>query len=474
MPADGVERQLLGVALLGDGAVPAAVPEDRHVEVVDGGPGPRVDRHLLVDGQQDHDRRHQIAARGRRPPRAGREGARHRAPARWHPSSVVVDDAAGLHRGIHGRRARRRRTRPASAPWPGPPTPATVAGTLAVRGSLVPPRGERPEEGVEPAGVAQPSTARAFVIAASTLSRLRTMPVSAISRARSASSKRATCVGVEAREGRTEGGPLAQDRQPRQPGLERLEGEPLVDGALAADRHPPLGVVVGEVVRGAAGPGTAGEPVLPQHHPGHEGVRALRRTASPSMPSRARANIRPLTRSVTGRASLPQGRRPRGDLLHPLHRRSSRRRVDAHVCPAVEDPAGLDDREAAGAALVPGGSHRVRIIESLKCSGPIPLRPGEAPADPRGALIDAHRGERDPRAVAGEVGEHSPDRCRAGGAGADKVEGSHRQPRDSPARDSVGCSAASSTDSSAGGSAASSAGGSATSAARGSGVAAAG
>jgi hypothetical protein len=45
---------------------------------------------------------------------------------------------------------------------------------------------------------------------------------------------------------------LAQDRQPRETGLEALEAEPLVDAALVDDRPAPLLVVVAlvELVRG--------------------------------------------------------------------------------------------------------------------------------------------------------------------------------------------------------------------------------
>ena len=56
-------------------------------------------------------------------------------------------------------------------------------------------------------------------------------------------------LGIEARERAPEGLALAQDRQPRQAGLEALEAEPLVDAALVAHRPAPLVVVVGGVER---------------------------------------------------------------------------------------------------------------------------------------------------------------------------------------------------------------------------------
>ena len=56
-------------------------------------------------------------------------------------------------------------------------------------------------------------------------------------------------VGVELGEGGTEGLALAQDRQPREAGLEALEAESLVVAALVSHRPAPLVVVVGLVER---------------------------------------------------------------------------------------------------------------------------------------------------------------------------------------------------------------------------------
>ena len=68
-------------------------------------------------------------------------------------------------------------------------------------------------------------------------------------------------LGVEVGERRPERGPLAQDRDPGEPGLERLEREPLVQGVLAVHRPAPLlvvvllvdGVAVAEAAAGARG-----------------------------------------------------------------------------------------------------------------------------------------------------------------------------------------------------------------------------
>ena len=69
--------------------------------------------------------------------------------------------------------------------------------------------------------------------------------------------------GVEARERAAERLALAQDRHPREPGLEALETELLEQPAVVDDGQAPLAVVVGAVVRvGAPAPPAAGDAVL--------------------------------------------------------------------------------------------------------------------------------------------------------------------------------------------------------------------
>src|SRR5205085_10937145 len=52
---------------------------------------------------------------------------------------------------------------------------------------------------------------------------------------------------------------LAQDRDPRQAGLERLQRHPLVQRVRAVQLHAPLGVVVVDVVRGRVAPRAAND-----------------------------------------------------------------------------------------------------------------------------------------------------------------------------------------------------------------------
>src|SRR5207244_3511661 len=59
---------------------------------------------------------------------------------------------------------------------------------------------------------------------------------------------------IEARERRTEGRPLAQDREPGEPRLEALQAEPLIEATLVRHRPPPLVVVVLDVGRIGARP----------------------------------------------------------------------------------------------------------------------------------------------------------------------------------------------------------------------------
>ena len=79
---------------------------------------------------------------------------------------------------------------------------------------------------------------------------------------------------------------LAQDRQPREPGLKRLQGQPLVDAPVVGDRPAPLGVVVGDVVGARDAPRAAAQAVVAAGEPAHAGGGKLSRgrwgTVSPA------------------------------------------------------------------------------------------------------------------------------------------------------------------------------------------------
>jgi hypothetical protein len=67
---------------------------------------------------------------------------------------------------------------------------------------------------------------------------------------------------VEAGERAPEALPLAQDRQPGEPGLEALEAELLEQPAVVVDREAPFGVVVRPVLLGRVAPAAPDDPVV--------------------------------------------------------------------------------------------------------------------------------------------------------------------------------------------------------------------
>ncbi len=76
----------------------------------------------------------------------------------------------------------------------------------------------------------------------------------------------------ESRERLSKALPLAQDRQPREPGLEALEREQLEQRIVAALLAPPLVVVVGAVERILSAPPAARGPVGVENEIGHRSI----------------------------------------------------------------------------------------------------------------------------------------------------------------------------------------------------------
>ena len=150
-------------------------------------------------------------------------------PRRWLSTQVGVDDADRLHQRVHRGRPDEREPAPLAAPWTAPATPSDVRRHLGVRrrGRVSASGRNDHTRSTRPPSARSATVARALVIVASTLRRLRTMPASAISRSTSRVVVRRDRLGVEAVERRAERRPLAQDRRPGQPGLERLQAEPL-------------------------------------------------------------------------------------------------------------------------------------------------------------------------------------------------------------------------------------------------------
>ena len=198
-----------------------------------------------------------------RRPRRWRRGARWRmTSARPAALDVVVDQPARLHQRVGGRRADEAEAAPLEL--------------LGQRGRLRRDRRDLAPSTAAPAARRRPArttrsapprsstsaAARAFAIAASILARLRTIPASAISRATSSSPNRATAAISKPANAARNASRLRRIVSHDEPGLERLEAEPLVQRVGAADRPAPLLVVVGDVVRRARAPAAAGQAVL--------------------------------------------------------------------------------------------------------------------------------------------------------------------------------------------------------------------
>src|SRR6478735_5322168 len=187
-------------------------------------------------------------------------------------------------------------------------------------------------------------------------------------------------LGVEPGEGGTEGGSLAQDGDPREAGLEGLEGEPLEEGRLAVDRDAPLVVVVGEVLGGGTGPGAPWHTVGSDQQPssgdvGHDDV--ARVAAASSMPSRASAKSRAVTRSAAGAASRPSVS-GRGTISSRQTTSVPPASVAARRTSAQPRSTRPVFRAANRASPSSGGSHFTTSIESRKPTGPRPVKPPNA------------------------------------------------------------------------------------------------
>jgi hypothetical protein len=163
---------------------------------------------------------------------------------------VVVDDAARLQRRVHRRRAdeaeargakpfrERRRSRRGRVPLG--VRPRRLSPTRRVFPEELLQRGARFAEGERRACIRD----RRLDLAPVTDDRgVRKQPLDV------ALSEPGDPLRVEAAERRPEALALAQDRQPRQPGLEALERQPLVQAPLVADRAAPFLVVIGEIER---------------------------------------------------------------------------------------------------------------------------------------------------------------------------------------------------------------------------------
>ena len=298
--------------------------------------------------------------------------------------------------------------------------------------------------------------ARALTTAAEILARLRTIRASCHQPGLVVLAERRDRVGVEAVEHLAERLALVEDRRPGQPGLERLQREPLEVRRLAVDPVAPLGVVVVAHHAGAAGPRAAGDAVLAddavpsaallEPRVGQRrrrdrrqvvadrdaepavGVPAVRR-AGPATPRGRRRPPRGCGRrsSTTSRSPRRTAGR-RAAAAAPARRTASRReprRAGRHVGELVL--LGLDaaDRDDAGVDQHAVLERRVDVERAARCrrsSSSSAPSSGVAVGDRRG--VAEQRAEEDPRlpALAGDRGRarsaRSPGRRRGPTSGS--------------------------------------------------------
>src|SRR5262249_20325945 len=141
---------------------------------------------------------------------------------------------------------------------------------------------------------------------------------------------------LEAVEGAAEVLALAQDGDPRQPGLEAVEHQLLVERAVVVFRHAPLLVVVGDVERIFLGPRTALEAVGVQ-----DGVAHCVAFAPAGQAKRAQLGLR-------GCSATPPAVMARPAACASATRSS---RSSARPCPAAEDPMVPSGFSAAVTAM---------------------------------------------------------------------------------------------------------------------------
>ena len=207
-------------------------------------------------------------------------------------------------------------------------------------------------------------------------------------------------VGVEVVERRPERRPLAQDRRPRQPGLERLEADPLEHPALVADRHAPLGVVV----------------LL------HQRVRRRPRRAAPARPHPAPSwPSLPGPRSTSvdameGHACCAPVGRAAGAPATPSPRAASRRPRGQVPVPAGTFAMGDAFDEGYPADGETPGARRYGSTRSGSTPPPSPTR-SSPPSSRTPATSPAPRSSASPRCSTSPGAQHRPPGARPGQPG---------------------------------------------------------
>src|SRR5690606_31191385 len=175
-------------------------------------------------------------------------------------------------------------------------------------------------------------------------------------------------LGVEPAERGAEALALAQDRQPRQPGLERLQAEPLVEAPVVADGAAPLVVVIGDVVGRGQAPRAAGQPVLAGDRGAHPPV--LPHACDSAA---RRRSPRVMNAFTTGPATI-QPARPRGPSGRST-RSAQRMRLPAPSGTTSKYASPRTTRPVCRTATRRPSRHSVITIVSTNPTGPTPVRP---------------------------------------------------------------------------------------------------
>ena len=180
-----------------------------------------------------------------------------------------------LHRGVHRRRTDEAESETEQRLRAAPSTRAVVAGMSAnERGALRRPlRLERPDAARRASRTSPRRDQRRAWRSRSSLRSCRgaaRCPRPAAAARRRVLPKRATLAASKPLNARAEVLALAQDRQPRESGLEPFEAELLVQAGVVDDRPAPLVVVVRRVVGRARAPRAPAHSVGSLHHTGHE------------------------------------------------------------------------------------------------------------------------------------------------------------------------------------------------------------
>ena len=193
---------------------------------------------------------------------------------------------------------------------------------------------------------------------------------------------------LEIVEGAAEIVALAQDGDPRQPGLEAVEHQLLVERAVVVFRHAPFLVVIGDVERVLLRPGAALEAVGMENGRAHDAACVSPGQANVAQSGFTSADgdaaggerraggerIGDAVEAQQGEAAAVRGRAERADLLVARHHRQCR--ASARTRHRRSAPRGCARWRDARRATPPPGRHSSPCRNRRRRAGPCRLRAG--------------------------------------------------------------------------------------------------